>query len=148
MIVRRMNVDDTELVLEGMFRYFKETAFNGMTPDFDACREIIRKYSDGASFVAMDGENLAGFAFMFMGRTFYKEIEADCEMFFVLPEYRGKGTARALVEAILNAAETAGAKLIYSSGQSGIGEVNQKLWHNLWGKYGFEQLGTIMWRKS
>lgn len=128
--------------------YFKESGFKGLTYNAENTRHMVESYLGNVTFIAWDGDKAVGFGSMVIGRTFYDEIEADCEMFFILPEYRGKGVSRLLVEALTKTAELNGAKVMYSSGQSGISDKNDKLWNNLWSKFGFNYLGTIMVRMT
>lgn len=126
--------------------YFSESVYKNMTYSADNTRRIIESWLPNCAIIVKDGDKAVGFASMVLQHSFFEEPEADVEMFFILPEYRGTGVARALCKFMIETAEANGAKLIFSSCLSGIDGKNNSLYINLWRKFGFEILGTVLVR--
>jgi RimJ/RimL family protein N-acetyltransferase len=74
--------------------------------DWWASRISDRPRSSGLVLGAFDGDRLVGVAGLRFGRRERTKHKATLFGMHVLPEFRGRGTARALVEAVLNAAES------------------------------------------
>lgn len=127
--------------------YFQETIFSNLTYDADMTKQLIGEWINNniTGLVLVDGV-IAGFAVMCLSRSFYKEIEADVEMFYILPQYRGTGASRALIDGLMKTGEANNVAVMYASCLSGISEKNEKLYINLWKKFGFKKLGTVMMR--
>ena len=127
--------------------YFKESVYKELTYDADATGNMIDDWlNNSATLLVKKNNNVVGIAAMSLCKSYYKEIECDVEMYFILKEHRGTGASRLLCEAIVNIADANNAKIIYSSCLSGIDEKNNNLFINLWKKYGFKTLGTVMIR--
>ena len=147
MIITRMVEADIEDLMRDIYPvYFQESAYNGLTPDYEISRITGHDYLNSSSFVARDGDRIVAIAVADAGRTFYKEIEFDINMFYVHPEYRGRGVARLMRDTLKDEWERVGAKVIYSSCLSGVEGLNEQLYMNLWSKVGFKKLGTVMIR--
>ena len=126
--------------------YFEESTYSGLTYDPENTRKMIEQYVSDVALVAKAEGKIVGFCAMSFVRTFYKETEADIDMFYVLPEWRGTGIARAFAFALTHVAEKHGAGAIYTSCLSGLEGHNNGQYVNLWKKYGFNTLGTVMVR--
>jgi GNAT superfamily N-acetyltransferase len=146
-VVTRMTETDIEGLMTDIYPvYFKESAYNGLTPDLEISRITGMSYLDKCSFIARDGDRIIAIAVADAGRTFYKEIEFDINMFYIHPDYRGRGVARLMRDTLKDEWERVGAKVIYSSCLSGVEGINEQLYLNLWSKVGFKKLGTVMIR--
>lgn len=150
MEIVQATLDDVDNIIDDIYPiYFAESAtYNFLTPDLDNTKLVVTEYVTGGNicFIAKDEGRIVALACANIMRTFYKEIECDVNMFFVAPSHRGNGLSRKLVETIVYQAEMNDAKIIYSSCFSGLGENNNNLYINLWKKYGFQVLGTVMIR--
>lgn len=126
--------------------YFDESIYRDLTYDPDMTLNVIKGWLRDRSFIVKDSESgkVVGFATIAFLRSFYKETEGDVEMFYVLPEYRGTWAARLLVNCLVENARANDAKVIYTSCLSGIDEKNNTLYVNLWKKFGFKTLGTVL----
>lgn len=144
--IRRATVNDIDSIQNLLYPdYFKETVFKGLTYNAANTRLMIEGYvSQKFVLVAETKGEIVGFAVLLVGNTYYNEIEADVEFFCIRSDYRGSALARALAGDILFAAETFGATVFYAACASGIDEHNDALWKNLWSKFGFKKLGTVM----
>jgi len=136
---------DIEAIIELLKPYMQESIYQNMTYSHEGTKAVVTEWLNGGfSFLAMDGERIIGFAQMTLMKTFYEEAEADVEMFYVMPEYRGMGISRMLVDNIVKNAEANNCAIIYTGCLSGIDEKNNALYTNLWSKFGFKELGTVM----
>lgn len=108
---------------------------------------ILSWISDNSKCLVVRREGkIVAFAAIWIGHTFYKDKELDIEMFYIHPSVRGTHIARALASAICDLAKENNCSLIYTAGLSGGSKQNEKLYQNLWKKFGFNELGTIMSR--
>jgi GNAT superfamily N-acetyltransferase len=128
--------------------YFNESAYSDFEYDPVRTRMTITTWLSGLCFVAKDKNKIAGVFSMYFAQTFYKHLETDVEMFFVHPDYRGTQVARLLVDEMVRQSDMAGSKIIYTACASGINEKNNKLYTNLFKKFGFKELGTEVMRVS
>lgn len=127
--------------------YFEESGFNGLTYSPENTKAVIASWvQNGIVFLIRSQGRAAAMASMEMMRSFYEEIEADITMFYVHADYRATGISRALADTLCRTAEMNGAKVVYSSCLSGMGDKNVNLYTNLWKKFGFRVLGTVMMR--
>jgi len=137
---------DEEIILDLLYPgYFNETVFSNMEFDRDQCLETIQVWLNHSIVAAavIDGV-FAGFGVLTLSKSFYKQTEADIEMFCIKPEFRGSGASRAIRDILIETAKANEVKLMYASCLSGMGETNEKLFINLWKKAGFKKLGTMM----
>ena len=135
--------------IEGLLypHYFEESGYNHLDYDSDNCKRCISEWvTSGVGIMIKSRGKLVAFAAMGFIRTFYKQIEADVDMFFVLPEYRGTGIARVLSKVLSDFANEAQAAVVYTSCLSELGGKNNQMYVNLWKKLGFRVLGTVMIR--
>lgn len=129
--------------------YFNESTYSGLTYDDEATTKMVVGWIESLCFVAKDNRGkVIGIAQGFAFQSFYKELELAIEMFYVLPEWRGTGVARALVSNIVQQADANGVAVVYTSCASGIDSKNNALYKNLYKKFGFDELGTELIRRN
>lgn len=126
--------------------FFGESTFSGMTYDPEQTLEQVNSWIGGLCLIAVDDGKVVGFTAATAFRSFFKDPEMAVEIFYVSPEYRGRGISRALVDGIVSNAEAYGIKMIQTSCLSGMGVKNDAVFCNLWGKFGFKKLGTVLLR--
>lgn len=78
--------------------------------------------------------------------SYYDEICAYVEKFFVHKEFRGIGTSDNLLRALLKTCKKRNAKVIFASATAGMGERVEKLYVRLFERHGFSVLGRIIMR--
>jgi ribosomal protein S18 acetylase RimI-like enzyme len=127
--------------------YFDESGYSKLTYDEVNSRITLSSWlSDNCCIKVTSNDKIVAFASMGFMRSFYKEIEADVTMFYITKDYRGSGISRAMCDKLVKIAEEYGAQVMYSSCFSGMDEKNNNIFINLWKKYGFRVLGTVLIR--
>lgn len=146
--IRRATEYDIDRIQDLLYPdYFNETIFKGLTYNPENTRLMVEGYVKNKYTMVAEAEGeIVGFTSLLVGNTFYDEVEADVEFFCVRSDFRGSAVARALAGSVLEAAEELGATVFYAACASGIDEHNDALWKNLWSKFGFKKLGTVMIR--
>ena len=150
-VIRRADYTDASAIQNLAYpEYFSKSAFNGLTYSHENALGMIKLWlSENHTLIAVDEETgeFAGVSVLVAGRTYYEEVEGDIEFFFVSDKF--KGASRPLAsESIRILKETYGAKVVYAASKSGINQKNDSLWSNLWSKFGFNRLGTVMIRQA
>lgn len=108
--------------------------------------DYIKKYMfhpDGRVYVAYmkDGGDPCGMLFASVQDFVFKERDASIDIHYVMPKYRGSDASRCLVEVAMREFERGGIGDVYTASESGMGDINNKLYENLYFKYGFEYAG-------
>lgn len=139
--------DDVQGILDVIYpHYFNESMYKILDYDPEMARLTVENWIENICVVCKDGEKIVAVASMFLARTYYKQTEANVEMFYILPKYRGKGISRAIVQTLVNVADANNCAIIYTSCAGGVGELNNNLYTNLYKKFNFNKLGTEMVR--
>lgn len=139
--------DDVQGIIDLIYpHYFNESAYKVLDFDPEMARLTVENWLENICVICKDGEKIVAVASMFLARTYYKQAEANVEMFYILPQYRGKGISRAIVQTLVNVADTNKCAVIYTSCAGGVSELNNKLYTNLYKKFNFNKLGTEMVR--
>jgi L-amino acid N-acyltransferase YncA len=147
MSIEKMTLDDVDSIMENIYpAYFAEAIYNKLTPSLDNARITVADYVNRWSYVAKEDGKVVGIAVADASHTFYEELEFDVNMFYVHPDYRGTGIARALRDKLIEEHNRIGAKVMYSACLSGVSENNEQVYLNLWAKAGFVRLGAVMIR--
>lgn len=149
LICRYAGTEDIDAVVAFLHQNYLEAMQHGIQ---EACtvqaRETVAlsvSHPDLAVIVCEDGQNIAGCAILYKGRSFFKKAEADLNMFLVAPEYRGTGAARALVDAIVQwVHQQEDVAILYCGCHSGFDDdgANDAKFANLFKKFGFKVTGT------
>jgi len=113
----------------------KETAYNTFASTLH--------YDDYVVFAAMDGDKVCGVAIIVRGRSFFEGYEGDIDFFYIREEDRGSGSSRALVEACAEYADEH-LTILYGGCATFLGKQNNTLYVNLYKKFGFKELGSIV----
>ena len=146
--LKQAGIEDIQRIQDLLYpHYFKESGYRDLDYDPLATATMIYTWiKDGVGLIVESDGKAIGFASIGFMRTFYKQAEADVDMFFILPEYRATGAARMLSKSLAYVADKGNAKVVYTSCLSELGENNNKMYENLWSKLGFRKLGTVMIR--
>lgn len=142
-MIRYATDDDIDAV-ESLCREFAEQSMYGkvMTYSKENALECIKNWS--SILVAEIDGKLVGFGAIVIATEFFNEREADIDKFYVQPKYRGTGIARMLAENLIKLAIANDARVIYALCGSGIDEKNDKMFENLWKKFGLKKTGCLM----
>ena len=140
------DIDDIQGLLYP--HYFEESHYSDLTYSAKHTRRTIEGFISNNCILAKVSGKLCGIISSYFINSYYEEIEADIDLMFVLPECRGTGISRAMVKKILEHADLNGVAIVYTSCASGISDKNEKLYSNLFGKFGFKPLGTELIRRK
>jgi len=142
-MIRYATDNDIDAV-ESLCREFAEQSMYGkvMTYSRENALECIKNWS--SILVAEIDGKLVGFGAIVIATEFFNEREADIDKFYVQPKYRGTGIARMLAESLVKLAIANDARVIYALCGSGINEKNDKMFENLWKKFGLKKTGCLM----
>lgn len=92
--------------------------------------------------VAKEGEIYQGLLMGAVDKEFTKEYSAYITKFYIRAEFRGSGLSRKMVEAFEDEAKDA--VVIYTAATAKMGERVEKMYVNLFRKFGYERLGQTM----
>jgi GNAT superfamily N-acetyltransferase len=140
-MIRRATIDDLEEVLDVVRPYFKESFWgNHLTYSEEKTRAKFYGYLSGYTFV-IDMDGIKAIATLNFDYMCSEELICDYEFFYVRKEARGTGVSRLLQEGCENFAKMMQARIMCACEASGV---EDNLWVNLFKKYKFEKLGTVM----
>lgn len=148
-VVRRAGKADIDQLVELGARFYQESNFlGGLTMSKKNYRRTIEPYLDCelvASIVAdRDGE-IVGYLHIYAQDDYTEELVGEVYQFYVTPEYRGSGVARSLVEMAQVQYAQWGVKRSYVEAAPGMdNEQHLATFRNLWGKFGYQQIGIVM----
>lgn len=148
--VSKATLGDVHDIYSACEGYYVESA-NGtdLEPDKETALETLAiacGYPDNyATFYVSHCGQIAGVSIVTTGTSWFKGREADIDFFYILPSYRGKGVSRLLVEASVSwVMEQDDINILYCGCHSRFedGGKNDKMFTNLFKKFGFEETGT------
>jgi len=141
--IRGAGIEQAKDVLNLLYPHYYDESIqkkNGLTFDMDTAIGTVLEWIEGCKCVVAykDGKPV-GFMVWYFIKTVFEEQEADLVMFFVMPKERGTGLSRDLAKIFDEDCKAGGVKAAYNGSSSGVSD---KLYHNLFAKYGFDVLGT------
>lgn len=145
MIVRKPSEADIPKLYEcilpyaGQSRQGREVSVD-MGTILTSLYNVIHASNFISRMVEIDGKPVA-LAFGYFGNSWWKEPDCAVDFFYVHPDYTGKGIARALASAMIQAFKEQGCGWMYAGAESDISDINTRLYQNLWRKYGFSAIG-------
>lgn len=147
----KATLDDVYSIYDACKSYYEESS-NGtdLVPDEQSALETLSiacGYPEDyvTFFITENGIKICGVVIVCAGKSWFKGREADIDFLYVLPEYRGKGVSRLLVEAAVSwAMDAEDINILYCGCHSRFedGGKNDKMFTNLFKKFGFEVTGT------
>lgn len=141
--VRLAEVEDFPLVERLCYQFFSETMYKVLDYSKENTLEMIRDWQYILLIETGDGVP-AGFCSLNVCHTYYVQKEGDVDKFYIVPEFRGTVASRMLAGSVVKLAKALDAKIVYALCGSGISEKTDRLFHNLWAKFGFKKLGVLM----
>jgi GNAT superfamily N-acetyltransferase len=107
--VRRAGVGDAATI--GRLLHDFNVEFEEPTPEPDALAERIRTLLEAGEVTVLVAEEVAGLALLrFRPSLWSEELDSYLEELYVVPDRRGEGLGRALMEAAIDVARTEGAR--------------------------------------
>ena len=148
-IIRKANRDDLPFLIPMSRRFVKESSLP-LTFDVDATTSYLTSMMDGKDTIVLvedDDGIITGGILGSVGQDFCCESCAYVIKMYVEAEFRGLGTARALVEAFQDEAKKLGASVVFASATAGMGDRVEKLYVRLFERYGYTILGRILYKE-
>lgn len=152
--VTKAGYDEMSDIMEMSGRFFEESNYKGITSfDHDKLRSNLFMAWAGQDFVTLIVHHAfgtpVGYAHVRREDIFTKESIGELYQFYILPEYRGTGAARALRDAVAAQFADWGCALSYVECGAGLDSLkNDVLFFNLWGKIGYKFLGRALYRRG
>ena len=148
-IIRKVNNRDLPFLIP-MFRRFVQETGLPFTFDVEATIfhiTVLMESDDAIALIEDDDGIITGVILGSVEQDCCRELCAYVIKMYVEVEFRGLGTARALVEAFQDEAKKLGASIIFASSTAGMGDRVEKLYVNLFGRYGFVTLGRVLYKE-
>jgi len=147
----RGDIDD---IVASATRFYESTDQHGrLTINKGNYRATLEEFIDNPYVCSLlaraaSGE-LLGYMHIYCQNDYTVEMVGEMFQMYVEPAGRGKGVSRALVEAALEQYKKWGCVRLYAEGAAGIedGGVNDKLFENLWTRYGYKKQGIVMMKE-
>ncbi len=148
-IIRKADNRDLPFLIPMFRRFVQET---GLPFTFDVEATILHitvlmESDDAIALIEDDDGIITGVILGSVEQDCCRELCAYVIKMYVEVEFRGLGTARALVEAFQDEAKKLGASIIFASSTAGMGDRVEKLYVNLFGRYGFATLGRVLYKE-
>ncbi len=144
-MIRRATLADLNQIIEMTTPYHYEA---GVNAGRELCQDRILQTFYGAitndGWTTLVDDKLTSILIAYENYSFYDTPEMDIDFFYVSPESRASGVSRELVEEIIKIARERKVSVLYCGCHSYMadGGTNDKLFSNLFKKYGFKETGT------
>lgn len=148
-IIRKAELRDLPFLIP-MSRRFVEASSLPFTFDVETAISYLTSAIEGENIIVLiedDDGVITGGILGSVDRDFCCESCAYVIKMYVEAEFRGLGTARALVEAFQDEAKKLGASIIFASATAGMGDRVEKLYVRLFERYGFATLGRVLYKE-
>ena len=148
-IIRRANRRDLPFLIP-MSRRFVEESSLPFTFDVEVTTSYLIAMMESENTIILvedDDGTITGGILGSVDQDFCRESCAYVIKMYVETEFRGLGTARALVEAFQDEAKKLGASIVFASATAGMGDRVEKLYVRLFERYGFVTLGRILYKE-
>lgn len=148
-ICRYGKPEDLDAIYELCLPYCQESQYGAL---FGVCEKTSKdtfgmslNHPEMHAFVTEHDGKLTGIAIIVQSTSFFRGFEADIEFFYVAPDARANGTSRLLLDACYDwAEEQPDLNALHCGCHSMMDDdgKNEKLYTNLFKKYGFEVTGV------
>jgi GNAT superfamily N-acetyltransferase len=131
-------------------RAFKaESGLPGTFSEAATRRTLERAIADANWLVLVDdrAEEVRGGAIVAIDGSFTEEPEAYVQAFYVAPRWRGSAVARGLVAEICRLVDSRACVAAFTASNAAISGANDRLFANLFGRYGFRSSGPVLIRR-
>jgi GNAT superfamily N-acetyltransferase len=143
-MIRRATLADLNQIIEMTTPYHYEA---GVNAGRELSRERILQTFYGAimneDWITLVNDDLTAILIAYESHSFYDTPEMGIDFFYVSPETRASGVSRKLVEEIIKIARERKVAVLYCGCHSYMadGGTNDRLFSNLFKKYGFKETG-------
>lgn len=122
-----------------------ESAY-GMAFDRQRSAEYLAMLLDQPDVLVLIGDDVQSGVIASVSHDWCAKPCCYVEKLFLMPSARGTGVARSLVSAVVEFARQHDCSHIFSTATAGLGEQVEKLFTNLFRKFGFERSGPVLFR--
>lgn len=151
-MIRQLHSDDFEILYDLLRPYFDESFLNEsskFSPE-NSATFLLNALTSESHYVAgaIVDKKLVGISIAEIYYEFRIDPEGYIPIFYVEPDQRGKGIARALAAHTIDVVKAANVASISTAAMSIFHGNNNQLYDNLFGKFGFEKVSNLlMWRR-
>ena len=148
-IIRKANLGDLPVLIPMSRRFVGESSLP-LTFDVEATISYLTFMMESENTIVLLEEDdgvITGGILGSVDQDFCRESCAYVIKMYVESEFRGLGTARALVEAFQDEAKKLGASIVFASATAGMGDRVERLYVRLFERYGYSILGRILYKE-
>lgn len=133
--------------------FWHESNYNkgGLTLKPDHWKQTVSSHMghpNTAALCAVIEDKIVGYVLIYYQTDFTEEKIGEMFQFYVSPEFRGSEVSRSLVKAAIDQYEAWDCKRAYCEASPGLAnEKHLRFFRNLWGKFGYEQIGISMMKE-
>ena len=140
--------DNIDQMMKLAVEFFYESDNRDLTLDAELYKNSLLDVVDyplhKILMVTDDDGDPGGYIIFYATREYTVEMIGEVYHFFVSHRYRGTVASRTLINAAMDQYKEWGVKRGYVEIASGIDEINDKIFINLWGKFGYKKSGFMM----
>jgi len=147
--IRKANRSDLPFLIPMSRRFVGESSLP-FTFDVEVASSYLTSMMGSENTIVLVEEDdgiITGGILGSVDQDFCRESSAYVIKMYVEAEFRGLGTARALVEAFQDEAKKLGASVVFASATAGMGDRVEKLYVRLFERYGFKILGRVLYKE-
>lgn len=147
---RAAGILDVPRILEVAKEFFFESGYAHLTFDGDQYSKILHNCASSEDiriFIAEANNEIAGYVIVCLAREYTVENVGETYQFYVRERYRGTNAARSLVDAAIRQFDLWNCVLSYVVADPRMRKENNKLFSNLWKKFGYMDSGIQMVRE-
>lgn len=147
-MIRAATLDDIPVLAAFGRAFAAESGLPGVYCDDATRRTLVRAIADPdwAVLIHEAGSEVGGGTILAFNSCYSRDPQGYVQMFYVARAWRGTDVGRRLVAAICDVADARGCRAIFASPNAAIAGPNDRLFINLFAKFGFRPLAPVLIR--
>jgi GNAT superfamily N-acetyltransferase len=147
-VIRRATPDDIPTLAAFGRAFAAESGLPGTFSEGASRRTLVNAIADPNWIVLVLDESgeIRGGTILALNACYVEETQAYVQMLYVAPAWRGTDAGRRLVAAICDVVDARNCVSVFASPNAAIGGTNERLFVNLFAKFGFRPLAPVMIR--